>query len=145
MLNLDARELDPYWQDPQQPLIVPVNPLHYEAHELQMLYKTMKVQAKKNPAQFNSKNAIDVLTRLGKLWTKINNGETDDTDDEGEVATDRKRSTAPAMGDGTAPGVDSGISADNPLTRERAGDAGALAVSASVPNVSRPLSGDQQA
>lgn len=116
LLDLDSRELNAYWVDPAQPLIIPVNPLHWKAHELQMLLQILKKQALKNPAQFNSKNYIDTLTEYTRCITLINKGEKDEAlDTRGVVGERAGREQTPAMGERTPVSVGSGVSADNPF------------------------------
>jgi hypothetical protein len=116
LLDLSSKELNAYWVDPAQPLIIPLNPLHWRAHELQLLLQILKVQAQNNPAQFNSKNYIETLNEYTRAVQAINDGKTaDELLDKGEVGGGGDAGAAPKMGDGDAAGVDSGISADNPL------------------------------
>lgn len=117
LLDLSAKEYNAYWVDPQQPLIVPNNPLHWKAHELQILLGILKTQAGKNPAQFNSRNYIDTLAEYTKCVTLINKGATDETVlDEGSMDVERTlRSKAPAMGEGATLGMGAGVSTNNPL------------------------------
>lgn len=117
LLDLESKELNPYWVDPKQPLLIPYNPLHWKAHELQLLLQILKKQAAKNPAQFNSKNYIDTLNEYTKCVTFINEGKTaDEVMESGELdISGAGRSKAPQMGEGASSSVDSGVSADNPL------------------------------
>lgn len=118
LLNLDTKEITPDWVDPNQPLLVPVNPLHYTAHKYQIILAQLDRQAKNNPAQFNSGNYILIMEKLEKLYEQINNGETSlAVHDKGNLAKDGDEGAAPAMGKGNAVGVRLGVSADNPLTR----------------------------
>lgn len=72
LLDLNSRQFDAFWVNPQQPLQVPTNPLHYAAHKYQLILARMDVQAVKNPAQFNSGNYIQIMEKLEKLWEQIN-------------------------------------------------------------------------
>lgn len=111
LLNLNTKELSPYWVDPDQPLLVPDNPLHWKAHKLQILVETLQVQAGKNPAQFNSKNYIDAVDAYTKCIEAIKDGKpNDDTGRMAEVSAGE----AEAMGEGNASSVDSRVSTDNP-------------------------------
>lgn len=118
MLNLNTRELDPYWIDPAQPLEVPVNPLHYAAHKYQLILARLDMQAARNPAQFNSGNYIQIVEKLEKLWEEINkkDGVNADTGSSDMVDTGDGAATT-ALGDGDAARLHPGVSADNPLTR----------------------------
>lgn len=117
LLNLNTKEFNPYWVNEKQPLLVPDNPLHYKAHKLQVLLELLSKQAAKNPAQFNSRNYIDALNEYTRCINSIKEGKTDDGLDEGSVDQDSPRSKTPAVGEGVAAGVDSGVSTDNPLAR----------------------------
>ena len=115
LLNLETKELNPYWVDPKQPLKVPVNPLHYAAHRYQLILERLDIQARNNPAQFNSGNYIQILEKLEALWQKINLGDNVAVHDTRNLAENRDESSAPAVGKGDAPGLFAGVSADNPL------------------------------
>lgn len=117
LLDLESKEINADWVDPNQPLKVPRNPLHWKAHELQLLLQILKKQASRNPAQFNSKNYIDTLTEYTKCIKAINDGK-DEVLDEGGVDSPRTGSseTSP-VGAGASVSVGAGISADNPLSR----------------------------
>jgi hypothetical protein len=94
LLDVSTKQFDPYWVDPQQPLQVPNNPLHYAAHKYQLILARLDQQAVKNPAQFNSGNYIAIMEKLEKLWEKIN-GTADDEDlGQGNVAGGRLASAA---------------------------------------------------
>lgn len=86
LLDLETREFDPFWVDPNQPLQVPINPLHFAAHKYQIILARLERQAAKNPAQFNSGNYILIMEKLEKLWEAINDGKTSKALDEGNVA-----------------------------------------------------------
>jgi hypothetical protein len=97
LLDLTAKEINAYWVDPSQPLVVPNKPLHWYAHELQLLLSILKIQAQRNPAQFNSKNYIDTLSAYTKAVEAINEGKSaNDLLDAGEVAGKRDTGTTPA-------------------------------------------------
>ena len=118
LLNLEHKSINPYWIDPNQPLIVPADPLHWKAHELQILLEILKKQASKNPAQFNSKNYIDTLDKYTEVITQINKGMTaDEILGSSHMAEVGDESAAPAMGARVPAGLGAGISADNPLAR----------------------------
>lgn len=119
LFNVDTKEINPYWIDPAQPLQVPVNPLHFYAHKLQLLLARMDKQSEKNPAQFNSANYLSALKNFTEVCEGINKGKTniDEVLGSGDLGESGDERTTPAMGSGTASGVDSGISPDNPLAR----------------------------
>lgn len=118
LLDLSAKEINPYWIDPKQPLKVPADPLHWKAHELQILLEILKKQASKNPAQFNSRNYIDTLNAYTEVITQINKGKTaDDVLDEGGLDQDGNDPAAPTVGERTTVSVDFGIPTQNPLAR----------------------------
>jgi len=89
LLDINTRQFDAYWVDPQQPLQVPTNPLHFAAHKYQLILARLDVQAAKNPAQFNSGNYIQIMEKLEKLWETINkqDGFKNETMDARSVAT----------------------------------------------------------
>lgn len=116
LLNVECKEIAPDWIDPAQPLKVPVNPLHYHAHKLQILLARLDVQAKNNPAQFNSKNYIETLNAYTRCIKGINEGKSvDEVLDEGAVAENWNEGTTTPVGDAITVGLDSRIPADNPL------------------------------
>lgn len=117
LFNLNTKELTPYWIDPNQPLIIPRNPLHWQAHKLQLLMARLDTQAEKNPAQFNSKNYIDALNAYTRCVTLINKGKTSDEvlDAGGMDPESTEQGDTPEMGAGTSDSVGAGISADNPF------------------------------
>lgn len=116
LLDLSAKDINPYWIDPKQPLKVPANPLHWKAHELQILLEILKKQASKNPAQFNSRNYIDTLNAYTEVITQINMGKTaDEVLDEGGLDQGGNDQGAPTVGEGASVSVDLGVSAKNPL------------------------------
>lgn len=118
LLNLESKEYNPYWVDPQQPLQVPVEPLHAMAHRYQLILARLDVMAQKNPAQFNSGNYIAIMEKLEKIWERINAGEsTIQTNNEGGVAGQGDDQAAPEVGQGASAGVATGVSPDNPLSR----------------------------
>lgn len=118
LLNLNHKSLNAYWVDPQQPLIIPENPMHWRAHELQLLLDLLKKQASRNPAQFNSKNYIEALNEYTKAIEAINEGKKlDDVLDKGTMDSVRNEGAEAEMGDRISPSMGSRVSADNPLTR----------------------------
>lgn len=118
LLDLDTRELNAYWVDPQQPLQVPTNPLHYAAHKYQLILQRLDIQAAKNPAQFNSGNYIAIMEKLEKLWQDINqrDGIISETHDGGAVDPDGDEETTAGVGERTPLGVVAGVSPDNPFS-----------------------------
>jgi hypothetical protein len=117
LLDINTKDLNPYWVDEKQPLKVPVNPLHYEAHKYQILLNRLDIQAAKNPAQFNSGNYIQVMDKLSRIWDAINRGETlSEVLDKSRVGQDRQPSAAAGVGETATPGLGLGVSADNPIT-----------------------------
>lgn len=87
LLDTSSKEFDPYWVDQNQPLKIPNNPLHFKAHSLQVLLDLLRTQAKKNPAQFNSKNYIEALNEFTKCIQAIKDGKNEilDTSGVGEI------------------------------------------------------------
>lgn len=133
LLNLDTKELNAYWVDPKQNLIIPANPLHYAAHKYQIILQRLDIQASKNPAQFNSGNYIAIMEKLEKLWEAINNGETTiAVHDKPGVSGAGGQPDAPTVGEGASATVDTGISADNPFAGKRPDSVRTVAVPASV-------------
>lgn len=116
LFDLTGKEFNAYWVDEKAPLFIPNNPLHWKAHKLQALLSRLEIQAQKNPAQFNSKNYIDVLNELERLMTQITE-RPDDELDEGAVASIGDEGAAPTMGEGVATSVGVGVSTNNPLSR----------------------------
>lgn len=106
LLDVSTKQYDPYWVDPQQPLAVPNNPLHYAAHKYQLILARLDQQAVKNPAQFNSGNYIAIMEKLEKLWEQIN-GKTPENLDAGIVAGGRHDETAPSDGEDELISMDS--------------------------------------
>lgn len=117
LFDTNTREINPYWIDTAQPLKIPVNPLHYHAHKLQLLLARMDRQAENNPAQFNSGNYLKILTEFTSTTEAINKGASsiDEIHESGSVDPDRHDAAAEEMGDTTSAGMDIGISADNPF------------------------------
>ncbi len=99
LFDLTGREFNINWVDEKNPLFIPNNPLHWKGHKLQILVGRLDKQAVNNPSQFNSRNYIDAINELEKVMIKINEGETNDVLDEGEVATVRDSTTAPVDGE----------------------------------------------
>lgn len=93
LLDISTQQFDPYWVDEKQKLLIPNNPLHYKAHKLQILLDLLATQAKKNPAQFNSKNYIEALGEYTKCIEAIKRGDHEILD-EGGVAESRHSGTA---------------------------------------------------
>lgn len=83
LLDISSKQLDPYWVDEKQKLLIPNNPLHFKAHRLQILLDLLSSQAKKNPAQFNSKNYIDALNEYTKCIEAIKDGRNEILDESG--------------------------------------------------------------
>lgn len=124
LLDTTTREINPYWIDPAQALLVPVNPDHFEAHKLQLLLQRLDKQAEHKPAQFSSANYIAVLEKFTSICKQINKGDSaargedeDDDLDERDMVASRNQEAAATVGAGAALGVGAGISADNPLAR----------------------------
>lgn len=119
LFNLNTKTITPAWIDPTEPLKVPENPLHYQAHKLQLMLERMDAQAQNNPAQFNSSNYLNMLDKFTTICEAINNGKKsiDDILDTKPVEESRNDRATPEMGDRTPDGVDSGVSTDNPFTR----------------------------
>lgn len=116
LLNIDTKELNAFWVDPSQPLLIPVNPLHYAAHKYQIILQRLDLQAQKNPAQFNSGNYIAIMEKLEKLWESINNGEKSiAVHDEGALDENGDSIPAQEMGNPATISMGVGVSADNPL------------------------------
>lgn len=133
LLNLDTKELNAYWVDPAQPLLVPANPLHYAAHKYQIILQRLDIQASKNPAQFNSGNYIAIMEKLEKLWEQINNGETTiAVHDKPGVSDSSGQADSRKVGDGASAPVDTTVSADNPFAGKGSNTVRAVAVPASV-------------
>lgn len=95
LLDITTKEFDPYWVDQNQPLQIPNNPLHFKAHSLQVLLDLLRTQAKKNPAQFNSKNYIDALNEFTKCIQAIKDGR-DEILDEGGMGEVGNGGTTPS-------------------------------------------------
>ena len=47
LFNLNGREINPNWVDPNQPLFIPDEPLHFRAHHLQIMLHILEKQATK--------------------------------------------------------------------------------------------------
>lgn len=120
LFNVDTKLLNPDWIDPNTPLKIPVNPLHYKAHKLQLLLERLDKQATKNAAQFNSKNYMDILDEYTRLTDLINAGaKVDDKvlQQSGGVVEAGDSGAEGELGKTDAASLDSGISADNPFAR----------------------------
>lgn len=72
LFNTDTKDLNANWIDEGAILRVPVDPLQYHAYQLQETIQLLKGQAKTNPAQFNSKNLVDLLNEFKKTCEEIN-------------------------------------------------------------------------
>ncbi len=118
LINLETKDISPYWVDPDQPLRIPLNPLHFEAHKLQLILERLEVQAERNPAQFNSGNYLLILNKLAVLWERINDGKTTVLD-EGEMDGSRDGTGAQIVGSTIPLGVDSRVRANDPTPGER--------------------------
>ena len=115
LFNLKSKEIDPYWVDPKQPLKIPAEPLHVKAHRLQLLLERLDNQAAKNAAQFNSANYMAILNEYIKTVEQIKEGKTaGELLKSGSLGNGGDAGRQAPMGDGTAPGVGAGVSADNP-------------------------------
>lgn len=119
MLDLNGELYNAMWVDSKQPLFIPDKPLHWKAHKLQVLLARLDKQAEQKPSAFSSANYIVALNEYTKCINQIKLGANDGEQlDEGGVDQfPAGRKEEAAMGAGVAPGVDPGISADNPLTR----------------------------
>lgn len=96
LFNLESKEINPYWINPEQPLLVPAAPLHVKAHKLQILLARLDQQAAKNGAQFNSANYLAILNEYTKSVQMINEGKTGhDLLDEGRLGSVGNGATAP--------------------------------------------------
>jgi len=117
LFDIRTKEINPYWVDPSQPLRVPKNPLHFEAHKMQLLIERLEMQQERAPMQFNPSHLFLALQKFSALCEAINKGATsvDEVLDEAGVAKNWDEGTTPGMGDTVAAGVDPGVPADNPL------------------------------
>lgn len=96
LLDTDTKEIDAYWVDPAQPLKIPVNPLHYTAHKYQLMLERLDLQARRNPAQFNSGNYIAIMEKLENLLEQISKEQTGNENmGSGNMAQGGKQGTAP--------------------------------------------------
>lgn len=142
LLDLTGREFNLMWVDEKAPLFIANNPLHWKAHKLQILAARLEKQLERNPAQFNSKTYMDVIDQLGQCMKEIN--EHDTVLDERELDSSRAKSgETPPVGKGTTTSVDSGISADNPLSGEGLHNTGTVPVPTGLHTVPRHVPGDQ--
>lgn len=116
LLNLSGREVYADFYDAKTPVFLPDNPLHFKAHKLQILVDRLESQAVKNAAQFNSKNYLEAVDALMECYKQIREQLNDDMDAR-DMASGGNQEGARTVGNGVAPGVGAGISADNPLTR----------------------------
>ena len=116
LLNVDYDKLNPDWIDPNSPLKIPRNPLHYKAHKLQLLLDRLEVQATKNAAQFNSKNYIDALNEWERVIDLIKSGALTDDKVLGSRKLDKDGNESPEgeLGEAVTDLLDNGVSADNP-------------------------------
>lgn len=114
MFDTSGKEYNAYFVDENQPLFVPNNPLHWKAHKLQILIQRLEKHAQTNPAQFNSKNYIEILNEYETLINKISQRGTNDTEPE-SVDQDRNDPTEEKVGERTPERVGSGVSTDNPF------------------------------
>lgn len=128
LFDLSGKEYNAMWVDEKAPLFIPNNPTHWKAHKLQTLIARLEKQAERNPAQFNSKNYIDVINEFERLMLEIKEGQ-HEINIEGMAAA-RDAAAAAAVGEGNAIGVDIGISADNPTARQRPDSVWTLAIPA---------------
>jgi hypothetical protein len=119
LLDLGGKQIFRDFYDDKTPVFIPNNPLHFKAHKLEILIKNMEAQSVKNAAQFNSKNYLDAVDALMKCYEDIKEKYDEYILEQGVVAANGDASTAPTVGNRNAPSVGAGISADNPLTRQR--------------------------
>jgi len=115
LFDLDHKSLNAYWVNPEQPLIIPNNPLHWRAHELQLLLDILKKQASKNPAQFNSKNYIEALNEYTKAVQQIKEGKTAHEVFEPTTVAGDTTSGEDLLGDQTPSSLGVGVPANNPF------------------------------
>jgi hypothetical protein len=115
LLDLGGKQVFRDFYDDKTPVFVPNNPLHFKAHKLEILVKNMETQSIRNPAQFNSKNYLDAVDSLMACYEKIKEMYDEQILESGGVAAGGNQSGARAVGQGNAPGVGVGISANNPL------------------------------
>lgn len=116
LLELSGEKLSPYWIDLNQELFIPDNPLHYEAHRLQLLLARMEKVFEFKPTHFSSPGYVQILEKYTQLCKEIKKGVTDGADDEGKVGDTWDEESEAEMGQGERSSVGSGISADNPFT-----------------------------
>lgn len=116
LFDLSGREFNAMWVDEKAPLFVANNPLHWQAHELQVLAARLKKQSERNPAQFNSTTYLSVLDKLRKCMDEIN-GELPNSPTVQDSVPGS--SIEVALGETNAPTVGAGISADNPFAGKR--------------------------
>src|ERR1044072_9848802 len=45
LFDIRTKAISPYWIDPTQDLLIPINPLHFEAHKCQLLLAHLEIQA----------------------------------------------------------------------------------------------------
>ena len=114
LLDTSGKKFNAYWVDEKQDLFIPNNPLHFKAHKLQVLLSRLDKQLEKNPAQFNATVYKTVLDEYTKCVEAVKNGETDVPEPD-SVANTGDGGSTPPLGAGNAPGVDPGVSADNPI------------------------------
>lgn len=120
LLNTETKSITPNWVDPEQPLLVPVNPLHYVAHKYQLILARLDQQAAKNGAQFNSGNYIQIMEKLEKLWEAINAGKStlDDpvsTSNDAGTVGELPAGAASRVGKDRPVGVGAGVQTENPV------------------------------
>ena len=123
LLNLNTKNISPYWIDPTQDLVMPVNPLHFEAHKLQLLLKRLDMLLDNNrTAQFSMTNYLLVLEKFTSICKQINKegsggGADGDNNKSGTMDEDGIIDAAQAVGEGNASSLGATISSDNPFAR----------------------------
>lgn len=116
LFDLKSKQINPYWVNPKQPLLVPANPLHVKAHRLQLLLERLDHQAEKNGAQFNSTTYLAVLNEYTKSVQLINEGKSaHDLLEQGNLGEDGKPGRQASLGNTDTTGLDIGVSPDNPI------------------------------
>ena len=115
---LPVKRVDVTFVDFDQKLKIPENPLVFKARELQVVCEKYKKFLEHKPQLFNMTSYtsalnlyIDTVRQI--KGEKVENG----VSDERNLAGDRDESSEGTLGEGTSVGLDSRISADNPLAR----------------------------
>ena len=118
MLDLAGEYIPADWVKADQALFVPDNPLHYEAHRLQILLALLDRQAQTKPGQFNSASYITVLEKYTTICKQIKEkGAADDEEilDKGGMGSRGNDEATTSVGHREPASLDPGISTDNPL------------------------------